>query len=64
MPGWTAVREKIEIHPKFDILLAIDGEDSYEASLVLAKSLRRVPASQIGLTAPHLHRLHIGPARP
>jgi hypothetical protein len=23
--------------------------------------LRRVSASQIGLTAPHLHRLHIGP---
>jgi hypothetical protein len=44
-----------------DILLAFNGEDSNGETMRLAWSLRRVPASQISLTAPHLHRLHIGP---
>src|SRR5580692_6121645 len=45
----------------FDILLAIHGEDSDGETMRFAWSLRRVPASQISLTAPHLHRLHLGP---
>jgi hypothetical protein len=48
----------------FDILLSLKEEDSYGAFARFAKSLRRVPASSISLTAPHLHRLHIGPIQP
>ena len=44
-----------------DILLAINGKDSDGETMRFAWSLRWVPASQISLTAPHLHRLHIGP---
>ena len=46
-----------------DVLPTACGEDSYGAGC-LVRSLRWVPASQISLTAPHLHRLHIGPVRP
>jgi hypothetical protein len=44
-----------------DFLIAMNGEDSYGETMRFAWSLQRVPASQISLTAPRLHRLHIGP---
>jgi hypothetical protein len=60
----THTVEPVAKHRGFDILLAINGEDSDGETMRFAWSLRRVPASQISLIAPHLHRLHIGPARP
>jgi len=58
--GQTVAGIGIRIDATVDILLAINGEDSDGETMRFAWSLRRVPASQISLTAPHLHRLHIG----
>src|SRR5207245_1321835 len=50
----------------FDILPALKKGRGFLRSLVWfqPEHFRRVPVSSIGLTAPHLRRLHIGPARP
>jgi len=49
-----------------NILPALKKGRGFLRSLVWfqPEHFRRVPVSSLGLTAPHLRRLHIGPARP
>jgi hypothetical protein len=47
-----------------DILPAINGEDSYGASLVFAKSLRRVPGPSALLRYSYLPRRYFRAVRP
>src|SRR5438094_9840094 len=58
----SLLTEAFRVHGVFDILPALKKRRGFLRSLVWfqPEHFRRVPVSSIGLTAPHLRRLHIG----
>src|SRR5207253_7701443 len=58
----SLLTEAFRVHGVFDILPALKNRRGFLRSLVWfqPEHFRRVPVSSIGLTAPHLRRLHIG----
>src|SRR2546429_3762732 len=57
----SLLTEAFRVHGVFDILPALKNRRGFLRSLVWfqPEHFRRVPVSSIGLTAPHLRRLHI-----